>query len=105
MTCLVFRGYSEVVDKQGACKGEVGIVKSEFSCVRTKWMAPGLFALSPLRHLEKTFRAECTKTSEPRPSKNHQCLYWLSCAVKVLIKNAKSVIVRTVKGKRLITNL
>ena len=50
-------------------------------------------------------RAECTKTWESRPSKDHQCLYWLSCAVKVLIKNAKSVIFTTVKGKRLITNL
>ena len=53
----------------------------------------------------KVPRAECTKTCESKPSKDHQCLYWLSWAMKVLIKNAKSFIFTTVKGKRLITNL
>ena len=46
---------SEVVNKQGACKGEEGIEKLKFSCVRTKWMAPGLLALFPVRYLEKRF--------------------------------------------------
>ena len=37
----------------------------------------------------KVSRAECTKAWESKPSKDHQCLYWLSSTVKVLIKNAK----------------
>ena len=36
VTCLGFKGPSEVVNKQGACKGEGGIEKSKFSCVRPK---------------------------------------------------------------------
>ena len=36
VTCLGFKGHSELVNKQGACKGKGGIEKSKFSCVRTK---------------------------------------------------------------------
>ena len=50
-TCLGFKGHSEVVNKQGACKGGGGVEKSKFSCVGTKWIVPGLFALFPVRHL------------------------------------------------------
>ena len=60
-----------------------------FSCVRTKWIVPGLLALFPVRHLEKGSQEKCTKAWESRHSKDHQCLHWLSCAVKVLIKNVK----------------
>ena len=41
-----------------------------------------------------------------RSSKDHQCLYCLSCAAKVLIKNAKVIIYfTTVKGYRVIANV
>ena len=89
MTCLGFKRHSEVVNKQGACKGIGGVEKSKFSCLRTKWIVPGLLALFPVRHLEKGSQEKCTKAWESRHSKDHQCLHWLSCAVKVLIKNAK----------------
>ena len=52
---LGFKGHSEVVNRQGACKGEGGVKKSKFSYVRTKWIAPGSLALFPVRHLEKRF--------------------------------------------------
>ena len=55
VTCLGFKGHSEIVNKQGACQGQGGVEKSKFSCVRTKWIVPGLFALFPVRHLEKGF--------------------------------------------------
>ena len=39
------------------------------------------------------------KKVESRPSKDHQCQYWLSCAVKVLIKNEKSAFFNSQRKK------
>ena len=62
VTCLGFKGHSEVLKKQDACKREEGVKKSKFSCVRTKWIAPELFALFPVRHLEKGFQGRMYKS-------------------------------------------
>ena len=53
VTCLGYKGHSEVVKKEGAFKGGEDVEKSKFSYVRTKWMAPGLLALFSVRYLEK----------------------------------------------------
>ena len=80
MACLGFKEHSEVVNKQGSYKEEGGgqIVS----------------------------RTDCTEMWVSRSSKDHQCLYCLSCAAKVLIKNAKVIIYfTTVKGYRVIANV
>ena len=89
VTCFGFKGHSEVFNKQGACKGKRGVEKWKFLWVRTKWMLQDCLHYFLCGIQRNVSRAECTNTWESRPSKDHQCLYWLSCAVKVLMKNAK----------------